>query len=142
MRRKTVAAALVAIALPVSMVGVMPMVGLSTGVAGAATGDDQFVAVASSAADYNGLKADLQRAGGRVVREMPQIQAVVVRAPRASESQLRASSNAAAVFSDRIVEVAPPEDDVGGHTAAAAVERQPRWRGSADAGSRPTRCPG
>ena len=97
MKRRTVAAAIVALAMPVSLVGALPTVGLSPGVAAAATGDAQFVAVASSAADYSGLKADVQRAGGRVVREMPEIQTMVVRAASSAKSQLASSRYASSV---------------------------------------------
>lgn len=114
MKRRTVAVAIAAIALPVSMVGVMPAVSAAPGTAATSSGDAQLVAMATSAASYSGLKADVQRAGGRVVREMPEIQTMVVRGPQAVKNQLRASRNASGVVADRVVEVTPPEDMASG----------------------------
>jgi subtilisin family serine protease len=71
--------------------------------------DEQFVAVASSSADYNGLKADIQTAGGRVVREMPEIDTLVVRAPKAAKNRFATSKHAAAVAADHIESLTPPE---------------------------------
>ena len=51
-----------------------------------AAGDGQFVAVAASDADYAALKADVEAAGGRVVREMPQVGTLVVKAPKAAKA--------------------------------------------------------
>ena len=69
-----------AITLPIGLAVVVPSVGAassrpaqtSVNAQAAAAGDGQFVAVANSDADYAGLKADVQRAGGRVVKEMPE----------------------------------------------------------------------
>ena len=57
----------------------------------AAAGDGQapFVAVAASDADYAGLKADVEAAGGRVVQEMPQVGTLVVKAPKAARAAWR-----------------------------------------------------
>ena len=62
----------------------------------AAAGDGQFVAVAASDADYAGLKADVEAAGGSVVREMPQVGTLVVKAPKAAKARMAASIHAAA----------------------------------------------
>jgi hypothetical protein len=83
-----------AITLPIGLAVVVLSVGAFTRPAqtsvnaqAAAAGDGQFVAVAASDADYAGLKADVEAAGGRVVREMPQVGTLVVKAPKAAKAQ-------------------------------------------------------
>src|SRR6476620_3542577 len=74
-----------------------------------ARGDEQYVAVASSAADYAALRSDVRHAGGHIVREMPEINTIVVRAPRAARVRLVAGGHAAGVAVDHIESLAPPE---------------------------------
>ena len=105
-----------AITLPIGLAVVVPSVGASSRPAqtsvnaqAAAAGDGQFVAVAASDADYAGLKADVEAAGGRVVREMPQVGTLVVKAPKAAKARMAASIHAAGVASDHIESIVPPE---------------------------------
>lgn len=76
----------------------------------AAQGDERFMAVAASDTDYAGLKADVQKAGGRIVREMPEIGTVVVRAPRSAKSKMAASQHSAGVMTDHVESLAPVEN--------------------------------
>jgi len=80
----------------------------------AAASDGQFVAVAASDADYVGLKADVQAAGGRVVREMPAVGTLVVKAPKAAKARMAASVHAAGVAADHIESIVPPEAAAAG----------------------------
>ena len=105
-----------AITLPIGLAVVVPSVGAtsrpaqtSVNAQAAAAGDGQFVAVAASDADYAGLKADVEAAGGRVVREMPQVGTLVVKAPKAAKARMAASIHAAGVASDHIESIVPPE---------------------------------
>jgi subtilisin family serine protease len=113
MRAKVLAVA-AAVAVPLSMVTVVPAASAApkapaTPPAPTASGDGQFMAVAASDADYAGLKADVQNAGGRVLKEMPEIQTVVVKAPKAAKAKLAASTHAAAVATDHIESLSPPD---------------------------------
>jgi hypothetical protein len=65
--------------------------------------------VASSDADYGGLRSDVQKAGGRIVREMPEIQTLVVRAPKDAKGKMAASKHASAVAADHIESLSPPD---------------------------------
>jgi subtilisin family serine protease len=105
-----------AITLPIGLAVVVPSVGASSRPAqtsvnaqAAAAGDGQFVAVAASDADYAGLKADVEAAGGRVVRELPAVATLVVKAPKAAKARMAASVHAAGVASDHIESIEPPD---------------------------------
>jgi subtilisin family serine protease len=107
-----------AVTMPIGLAVVVPPVSASSqpaqatgGVAAqaAAARDGQFVAVAASDADYAGLKADVEAAGGRVVRELPQVGTLVLKAPKAAKARLAASVHAAGVASDHIETIVPPE---------------------------------
>jgi len=112
--KRTMAAC--AITLPIGLAVVVPSVGASSRPAqtsvnaqATAAGDGQFVAVAASDADYAGLKADVEAAGGRVVREMPQVGTLVVKAPKAAKVRMAASIHAAGVAADHIESLEPPD---------------------------------
>ncbi len=113
MRAKVLAVA-AAVAVPLSVVIVVPAASAAskapaTPPAPTASGDGQFMAVAATDADYAGLKADVQTAGGRVLKEMPEIQTMVVKAPKAAKAKLAASKHAAAVATDHIETLSPPD---------------------------------
>ena len=117
-----------AITLPIGLAVVVPSVGASSRPAqtsvnaqAAAVGDGQFVAVAASDADYAGLKADVEAAGGRVVRELPAVGTIVVKAPKAAKARMAASVHAAGVASDHIETLVPPE--VAGAGPARRVQQ-------------------
>src|SRR5262249_43980821 len=97
-----------AVGLPASLAAVIPAADAAPK-APAAPGDGQFLAVAQADADFAGLKADVEKAGGRIVREMPEIQTLVVKAPRAAKAAMAASPHASAVASDHLEAVSPPE---------------------------------
>src|SRR4249919_1579451 len=110
-----------AITLPIGLEVVVPSVGAtsrpaqtSVNAQAAAAGDGQFVAVAASDADYAGPKSDVEAAGGRVVREMPQVGTLVVKAPKAARARMAASIHAAGVASDHIESIVPPEAAAAG----------------------------
>jgi hypothetical protein len=103
-----------ALAVPLSMVIVVPAASAAPKAPAAppapsSSGDGQFMAVAASDADYSGLKADVQNAGGHVLKELPEIQTMVVRAPKSAKAKMAASRHAAAVASDHIESLSPPD---------------------------------
>jgi len=108
MRTRKLAIAALAVAVPASLAAVVPAAGAAPK-SPAPSGDVQYLAVANSDADYSGLKADVQQAGGRVVQEIPVVQAVVVRAPKSAKGKLASSSHASGVATDRLIAVSPPE---------------------------------
>ena len=123
MGKTKLAVAALAVALPVSWVAAVPPAGAAPKKPAVEAESDQYLAVAHSAADYAGLRADVQRAGGRVVKEMPEVDTLVVRAPEAARTRLAASVHAAGVAKDHLVTVAPPEKSaagVAGKEASAA----------------------
>jgi subtilisin family serine protease len=102
---------LAAIATTVVIVG-------ATGVAPAAAqgptnlgGFGRWLVVAKSSADYAGLKADVLAGGGRILREIPDIDTLVV-AGGANVQALASDSHASAVAADHVEQVAPPEGGV------------------------------
>ena len=131
-----------AITLPIGLAVVVPSVGAtsrpaqtSVNAQAAAAGDGQFVAVAASDADYAGLKADVEAAGGRVVREMPQVGTLVVKAPKAAKARMAASIHAAGVASDHIESIVPPEAAAAGAGAPGPAGQRGEQRAVGDAGS-------
>ena len=79
-----------------------------------AAGDGQFVAVAASDADYAGLKADVEAAGGRAWGEKLLAGTLVVKAPKAAKARMAASVHAAGVASDHIESIEPPDGTTQG----------------------------
>jgi subtilisin family serine protease len=108
MRKRKWAIAALAVAVPASFTTVVPAA-VAAPKSPAPSGDGRYLAVANSDADYGGLKADVRKAGGLVVEEMPEVKALVVRAPKSAKSKLEASSHAAGVATDRLIAVSPPE---------------------------------
>jgi subtilisin family serine protease len=118
-----------AITLPIGLAVVEPSVGASSRPAqtsvnaqAAAAGDGQFVAVAATEADYAGLKADVEAAGGRVVRELPAVATLVVKAPKAAKARMAASVHAAGVASDHIESIEPPDGTTTGSPQHRVVQ--------------------
>jgi hypothetical protein len=68
-----------------------------------AKGDDgRYLVVARSAADLGGLRATAARQGAKVLREIPQIKAMVVSAPGTARSSLAADRRTLGVARDRL----------------------------------------
>jgi len=65
-------------------------------------GSDRSLVRARSAADLQGLRARAVAEGARVVRTIPQINAMVVRASAAAKGRLAADARAAGVATDRL----------------------------------------
>ena len=71
-------------------------------------GFGRWLVVAKSSADYAGLKADVLARGGRILREIPAIDTLVV-AGGTDVQALASDSHASAVAADHVEQVAPPE---------------------------------
>lgn len=70
--------------------------------------EERYIVIAKSGGDYNGLKSDSQKSGGKVVNDLREINAMVVTAPSGSKSQIAASTHAQAVVKDRIEKLVSP----------------------------------
>jgi subtilisin family serine protease len=88
----------------------------STGVSG------RYLVVARSGA-YTAVKAKAARLGAKVIRELPQVGTLVVRASGAARASLAADPSVAGVATDRLQRVAPPESKAlaAGRTTVAAT---------------------
>lgn len=84
-------------------------------------GFGRWLVVAKSSADYAGLKADVLAGGGRILREIPDIDTLVV-AGGANVPALATDSHASAVAADHVEQIAPPE---GGAVARHAPQGHP-----------------
>jgi lantibiotic leader peptide-processing serine protease len=65
----------------------------------------RYLVRARSAADYAGLRAKAVQAGARVLRDLPQLQMMVVNAPAAARSSLAADRRALGVAKDQLQRV-------------------------------------
>jgi len=112
----------------ISAVGVAPAVAAGPN---HFAGFGRWLVVAKSSADYGSLKADVLAAGGRILRELPDIDTLVV-AGGANVQALAGDSHASAVAADHVEQIAPPEGGTvsrhaplghgsgGGHAKVAA----------------------
>jgi lantibiotic leader peptide-processing serine protease len=83
----------------------------------------RYLVVARSGA-YAAVKAKAARAGAKVIRELPQVGTLVVRASGAARASLAADPAVAAVATDRVERVAPPESQkalAAGRTTVTAT---------------------
>jgi hypothetical protein len=62
----------------------------------------RYLVRARSAADYAGLRAKAVNSGARVLRDLPQLKAMVVSAPAAARSSLAADRRTLGVARDRL----------------------------------------
>ena len=65
-------------------------------------GAGRYLVVARSAGDYGALRATAVRQGAKVLREIPQIKAMVVSAPDSVRSSLASDRRALGVARDRL----------------------------------------
>ena len=70
---------------------------------------DRYLVRARSSADYAGLRAKAVQSGVRVLRDLPQLHMMVVRASTAAHSSIAADRRAAGVARDRLQRVAVDE---------------------------------
>jgi lantibiotic leader peptide-processing serine protease len=65
----------------------------------------RYLVVARSSADYGALRAKAVKAGARVLRDLPQLKMMVVRAPAAARTSLAGDRRALGVARDRLQQV-------------------------------------
>ena len=70
---------------------------------------DRYLVRARSSADYAGLRAKAVQSGARVLRDLPQLDMMVVRASAAAHSSIAADRRAAGVARDRLQQAAVDE---------------------------------
>ena len=93
-----------------------------TSVAAPSGGAKRYLVVAKSAADYGALRAKAVREGARVLRELPQVKALVVRGSASTRKTLAADSRTLGVASDHVARVAVEDPlDLGKALGARAV---------------------
>ncbi len=92
--RRVVGAAAALVTVGGFIVGVPP--------AAAQSETSRYLVLARSAGDYAGLRAEAVTQGARVIREIPELQAIVVRATSGARDQLARSGRADGVVADRV----------------------------------------
>jgi len=82
-----------------------------TSVAKPSGGSQRYLVVARTAADYGALRAKAVREGARVLRDIPQLKALVVRGSASARSSIAADGRTLGVASDHVarVTVDPPQ---------------------------------
>ncbi len=76
-----------------------------TSVAAPSGGSQRYLVVARTAADYGALRAKAVREGARVLRDIPQLKALVVRGSASARSSLAADGRTLGVASDHVARV-------------------------------------
>src|SRR5262245_59346934 len=69
----------------------------------------RYLVVAKSAADYSPLRTDVARAGGVVIREMPEINALAVAGTQSFAAAIRRDTHAKGVAKDHLESLIRPE---------------------------------
>ncbi len=70
---------------------------------------ERYIVVAKSDAEYDQLRADTQKSGGKVVGDLRDVKTLVVTAPSGSKSQIAASTHAQAVVKDTVRTLVQPK---------------------------------
>src|SRR5262245_3813545 len=81
----------------------------------------RFLVVAKSSADYNSLRAKALRSGARVVRDLPQIDTLLVSGPDSLRSTLASDRRTKGIARDHIIRVAPADPNVVSHLQAPGL---------------------
>src|SRR6266542_1058240 len=103
----------------------------------------RFLVVAKNSADYDALRAKALRVGANVVKDIPQISTMLVKAPDSVRSSLAADSRTKGIARDHTIRVAQADPNVVSHLSAPGLRSAKRidakvWkRGSARTGITP-----
>src|SRR6266545_2337986 len=103
----------------------------------------RFLVVAKNSADYDALRAKALRGGANVVKDIPQIGTMLVKAPDSVRSSLAADSRTKGIARDHTIRVAQADPNVVSHLSAPGLRSAKRidakvWkRGSARTGITP-----
>jgi subtilisin family serine protease len=92
-----------------------------TSVAAPSGGTKRYLVVAKSAADYGALRAKAVREGARVLRELPQVKALVVRGSASTRKSLAADSRTLGVASDHVAQVAVEDPQAAPNLSAPGL---------------------
>jgi subtilisin family serine protease len=87
----------------------------------------RYLVRARSAADYAGLRAQAVQSGARVLRDLPQLETMVVRSPAAARRSLAADRRTLGVATDRVRQVTV-EDQGAPNLSAPGLESARRVR--------------
>ena len=97
-----------------------------TSVAAPSGATKRYLVVAKSAADYGALWAKAVREGARVIRELPQLKALVVRGSGSARNRVAADSRTLCVASDHVVQVAAERPQATPNLAAPGLRSAQR----------------
>jgi hypothetical protein len=86
----------------------------------------RYLLVAKSSADYNALRVKALRGGAKVVRDMPQISTLLLRAPDSVRASLASDSRTKGIASDHMIQVAPADPNVVSHLKAPGLRSAKR----------------
>ncbi|HEX2911867.1 MAG TPA: S8 family serine peptidase [Chloroflexia bacterium] len=70
--------------------------------------DGRYILSAKSDADYDGLKQDVVRSGGKIVKDMPEIDMLVVSAPASAKQAMASSQHASGISTDQVRNIVQP----------------------------------
>jgi len=122
-----------------------------TSVAKPSGGSQRYLVVARTAADYGALRAKAVREGARVLRDIPQLKALVVRGSASARSSIAADGRTLGVASDHVAQVTvdPPQaapnlssPGLRGAQRARCRRQRPRRERPGSGRTRPSPTPG
>jgi lantibiotic leader peptide-processing serine protease len=86
----------------------------------------RYLVMAHNAADYNALRVKALRGGAKIVKDMPQIGTMLVKAPDSVRSSLAADSRTRGVARDHMIKVAQAEPNTVSHLKAPGLRSAKR----------------
>ncbi len=86
----------------------------------------RFLVVARNSADYDALRAKALRGGAKVVKDIPQIGTMLVKAPDSVRSSLAADSRTKGIARDHTIRVAQADPNVVSHLSAPGLRSAKR----------------
>jgi lantibiotic leader peptide-processing serine protease len=88
----------------------------------------RYLVMARNSADYTALRVKALRGGAKIVKDMPQIGTLLVKAPDSVRSSLAADSRTRGVARDHMIQVAQADPNVVSHLSAPGLRSAKRIR--------------
>jgi hypothetical protein len=89
----------------------------------------RYLVMARNSADYDALRVKALRDGARILKDMPQIGTLLVKAPDSVRSSLAADSRTRGVARDHMIRVAQADPDTASHLSAPGLRSAKRING-------------
>src|SRR6266536_3175420 len=86
----------------------------------------RFLVVARNSADYSALRAKALRGGAKIVRDIPQIGTLLVKAPDSVRSSLASDSRTKGIARDHMIQIAQADPNVVSHPGAPGLRSAKR----------------